>query len=64
MDSKLTTKEDLLSYFASVNDDPSLFTDPIEAPQLQSHLRTLQTLQDTETTLKVLSTLKKVYRVD
>jgi hypothetical protein len=30
----LTTKEDLLAYFASVNDDPSQFTDPIEAPLL------------------------------
>jgi len=64
MDSMVTTKEDLLAYFATLNDDPSLFTDPIEAPLLQSHLRTMQTLQDTEATLKVLSTLKKVYRVE
>jgi hypothetical protein len=44
MDSKLTTKEDLLSYFASLNDDPSLFTDPLHSPELQSHLRALLTL--------------------
>jgi hypothetical protein len=30
----VTTKEDLLAYFATLNDDPSLFTDPIEAPLL------------------------------
>ena len=63
MDSKLTTKEDLLSYFAILNDDPSLFTDPLHSAQLHSHLRTLQSLQDTATTLKVLSTLKYLYRV-
>ena len=37
MDSKLTspkTKEDLLAYFSCLNDDPSLFTDPFESPQL------------------------------
>ena len=64
MDSMVSTKDDLLAYFASVNDDPSLFTDLIGAPLLKSHLRTLQTLQDKEATLKVLSTLKKVYRVE
>jgi hypothetical protein len=60
MDSKLTTMQDLLAYFASENGDPSLFTDPNEAPLIYSHLRTLQTLQDNETTQKGLSTLKKV----
>ncbi len=34
MDSKLSTKQDLLAFFTSLNDEPSLFTDPIEAPHL------------------------------
>ena len=34
MDSKVTTKEDLLAYFSCLNYDPSLFTDPFESPQL------------------------------